>query len=100
MATDTPKLVAVLAYVTIVGWIVALFLHQDEKSVLGTFHLRQALGLYLVWVLVGFLPAIGGLLALVVLVFWVMGLVAAIQGKRKSTPGIGDYFQQYLSFVG
>jgi uncharacterized membrane protein len=99
MAADNARLVAILAYVTLIGWVVALFLHQGDRSALGTFHLRQALGLYVVGALVSFVPAIGWLLSLVAFVFWLLGLIAAIQGERRPTPWIGEYFQQYLGFV-
>ena len=54
MSTDTPppaapvkedSTVAILSYITIIGFIVAIILHGNKKTSLGSFHLRQALGL-------------------------------------------------------
>ena len=41
------KTVAILAYITLVGFIIAIVLHGQKKTALGTYHLRQALGLIL-----------------------------------------------------
>ena len=40
---DNAKLVAILSYITLIGWIVALILNQQKKTPLGSFHVRQAL---------------------------------------------------------
>lgn len=65
------------------------------------FHLNQALVLFLanvVWGIVAkilaFIPILGwialGVGYLVLFVFWVMGLVSAIQGEEKPLPLIGE----------
>ena len=80
---DNAKLVAILSYITIIGWIIALILHQKSKTALGSFHLRQALLLMIAWVVLWWIPMIGMVLWIVVFVFVILGLVSAIQGKRK-----------------
>ena len=41
------RTVAILAYLTLIGFIVAIVLHSNKKTKLGAFHLRQMLGLLL-----------------------------------------------------
>ena len=51
LASEVPvsedKTVAILSYVTFIGFIVAVILHGNKKTRLGSFHLRQALGLWI-----------------------------------------------------
>ena len=44
-ATTEDKTVAILSYVTILGFIAAMIMHQSHKTQLGAFHLRQMLDL-------------------------------------------------------
>ena len=45
---DKSKNTAIVAYLTIIGSIIAIFMNQEEnKSEFSSFHIRQALGLFL-----------------------------------------------------
>ncbi len=48
---DPGKTVAILSYCTLIGFIIALVLNgeQKNKSELGVFHIRQALGIFLLF---------------------------------------------------
>ena len=48
------KVVALVSYLTIIGWIVALILNSNNKSDLGSFHVRQSLGIILTGFVLGF----------------------------------------------
>ena len=76
------KNVAVMAYLWIPGWILALILNGMRRTQLASFHLRQALG---IWIL-SFLFLIKwfrwGILALVVLLC-IVGIMKAFQKKRE-----------------
>ena len=98
---------AIISYLTIIGWVIALILRQNEnpKSSISLMHLRQSLGIFIVgtlgyWILgmlgIYFLISIWGVL---VLIAWVIGLVNAAQGEEKPLPYIGQYFQDILSFI-
>lgn len=83
------------------GWLVA-FLAGDKEG--AKFHLNQSLVLMIgmtvlpiVSAVVGFIPVVGfivmlvaGLCSLVLLAFWIVGLVGAIKGEEKSVPIIGN----------
>lgn len=96
MAKNNAKLVAILSYITIIGWIIALILHQNNKTPLGGFHLRQALLLMIAGLVLGWIPMVGMVVGLILFVFWILGLVSAIQGKQKELPLIGHYAQQWF----
>jgi len=108
------KVVALLSYITLIGWIVAVVMNGSEKkSDLGTYHIRQSLGLMItvlaISILQGilvFIPFIGWGIALVlnfgylgVMVFWVLGLIAAINAEMKPLPLVGELFQKWFSFI-
>lgn len=97
---DQGKLIAVLSYITIIGWIIALVLYlNDKKSKLGAFHLRQTLLLFIVGFVLSLIPIIGWILNIVVFVFWIMGLIYAIQGQEKEIPVIGKYAQEWFHMI-
>ena len=87
-------LVGVLSYITLIGWIVALILNLNGRTSLGSFHIRQALFLGLVSMVLMFIPVIGWFLQVVVLIFAIMGIIYAAQGKETELPLIGATAQK------
>lgn len=101
------KTVAIVSYLTLIGFIVAIILHASAKTRLGAYHLRQSLGLILTSIAIMILsmglmmiPFIGWLVVLCgwlgLFVLWVMGLVAAVNGEAKPVPVIGQQFQTWF----
>lgn len=90
------KTKAIVAHLTLIGWIIALVLNNQEKDEYASFYIRQMLGL-LIFSLIGFIPFIGWVLSLVVFVFWILSLVGAASGQMKPLPVVGDLFQQWFS---
>jgi uncharacterized membrane protein len=101
------KTAAIVSYLTLIGFIVAVVLHGAKKTRLGAYHLRQALGLMLAAIaltILGFalalIPFIGWLIGicawLALFILWVMGLVAAANGELKPLPVVGEYFQKWF----
>lgn len=97
--TTDAKTIAILSYITLVGWVIALILQQNNKSELGSFHLRQTLGLYLTGLILAFIPIVGWFLNIVVFVFWVIGLIGAIQEEQKPVPLVGDFYQNIFKGI-
>ena len=96
---DMVKVVSVLSYLTIVGWLVALVLYGDHKSSFARFHLRQSLGLVLTGAILAFIPLIGWVLSFGIVLGWCLGLFHAINGQRRSLPLVGDFYQTHLDFI-
>lgn len=107
---DNGKTVAIVSYLTLIGWIVALVLNNGNKTSLGSYHIRQSLMIIICGVVVsvlnfvlGFIPFIGWIIGLVLglglLVLWVIGLVNAINGQEKPIPVIGEKANEMLKGV-
>ncbi len=97
-----PKVVGIISYITLIGWIVALVLN-NPKSEHGSFHIRQSLGILLTAVISGFvmvIPLLGWIAGLIgyvlAFVMWIMGLISAVQGEQKVVPVLGDKFQEWF----
>ena len=119
MSTDSPqpsasaavvedKTAAIVSYLTLLGFIAAIFIHNGNKTQIGAFHLRQALGLFLTGVALGIgsaivrmVPLLGWLLTLgLYLAFfaaWILGLMAAVNGQQKPIPYIGEHYQKWFA---
>ena len=106
-SSDNGKTVAIISYFTLLGWIIALILHNGNKTRLGAYHLRQTLGLMVIVIsvfifgyilnLIPFGGLIGSGLNLGLFVFWILGLISAINGQEKPIPVVGDLFQKWFA---
>ncbi len=90
-SSGNAQLIAILSYITLIGWIIALVLFQNDKSELAACHLRQSLGVLLLGFILIWIPILGWILSIFVFVFWVIGLVYAAQGEAKPIPLIGPF---------
>lgn len=98
------KFMAVCAYLTIVGLLIAFINNKKQNNPLVQFHLRQSIGLTIfafVTSLLQFVPFVGWILAsvagLVVLILWVLGLWTAWNEKQSPLPIVGEKLQAYFS---
>ncbi|MDD3789458.1 MAG: hypothetical protein PHO94_12295 [Petrimonas sp.] len=103
---DQGKTVAIVSYITFIGWIIAFILHNNNRTSLGAFHLRQSAFLYIIGAALSILRrisdngALGFLLALagiVLFIFWIMGIIRALNSEEKPLPIIGKTAQDILS---
>ncbi len=100
------KTTAIVAYITLIGFIIAIILHGQKKTDLGSYHLRQMLGIIVtgfvggivawltVFILIGFI--ILPVFYIFMLVIWIMGLIAAINGEMKPTLLLGKQYQEWF----
>lgn len=110
------KTVAIVSYLTLIGFIIALIMHSSNKTQIGAYHLRQSLGLMIsfivVWIgmmivgmILAFIPVIGWITAtLLWLAFagamiglMVMGVIAAVNGQQKPLPLVGPLFAKWFA---
>lgn len=80
------KTTSIVAYITFIGLIVALCAGDTEGA---KFHLNQALVLWLFWLLT-FIPCVGWLWGIFILVCWILGLIHAINQEEIPLPLIGQ----------
>ncbi|ASS48064.1 MAG: hypothetical protein A3D31_00760 [Candidatus Fluviicola riflensis] len=104
------KTMGIVAYLSLVGWVIALVQNNDKKGYEKTFtafHLRQMLGImiigFCIWIIqipLALIPFIGFatsvVLSLGVFAFWILGIVGAANGQRKELPYIGEPIQKML----
>lgn len=104
------KTIAILSYCTLIGWIIAIILHQSDKTRFGAFHIRQGLGLmifgvgsiilltmvmWFMWVIWPLIPFI----QLSVLILWIIGIINAANGQAKKLPLIGELSAKMLAGI-
>ncbi len=89
-----PKTIGIIAYVTLIGWVVALILN-NPKSEYASFHIRQMLGL-IILSFIGIIPILGWVVSIFTLVLWIMGFIGAVQGQMKPVPLVGEKFQEWF----
>lgn len=97
---DKSKNTAIIAYLTIIGSVIAIFMNQEEnKSDFASFHIRQALGLFLSFFLLGYFVGyanswtVTSAFYLFYFILWIYGFTGALQGQKRLLPLVGDFFQ-------
>lgn len=111
MEENTPtveegKNIAIIAYITIIGLIIAFVMNNDKKNPFASFHIRQMLGITLLGIALVIVMSLiniyilGLVVNLFIVVLWVLGLIAAIQGQKKPIPLLGDQFQLWFKNIG
>ena len=97
-ASDEGKTIAIISYITWVGWIVALVMNMEKKNDFAKFHIRQTLLIMLAGFLV-WIPIIGWIWGLLLLVIWIIGLISAINSEKKEVPIIGHLAQEWFKGI-
>ena len=101
------KTAAVVAYLTIIGTIIAYFINNDSKNPFASFHIRQALGIHITFYMLGLVISwfdswlISGAFYLFIIVLWGYGFITAIQGEMKEVPLVGsmNFNRIYLPMI-
>jgi uncharacterized membrane protein len=99
------KAAAIVAYLTIIGTIIAYFMNNDSKNPFASFHIRQALGIHITFYLLAVLVTafnswmISGAFYIFIIVLLGYGLVSAIQGEQTEVPLVGKYYQKWFSTI-
>ncbi|TCK68045.1 putative membrane protein [Winogradskyella wandonensis] len=89
------KNVGIISHIYWIGWIIALIMNSNNKSELGSFYLRQNLGLFLLSFL-AWIPFLGWLLGIAIFVAWIISLIGALSGQKKPTFLLGNQFQEWF----
>ena len=91
---------AIVAYFTIIGTVIAIFMNNDEnKSEYASFHIRQALGIFVSFFLLGYFVGyanswmVTSAFYIFYFILWVFGFLGAIEGKKRAIPIVGHFFQ-------
>jgi len=99
------KNAAIVAYLTIIGTIIAFYMNQENKNKFTNFHIRQGFGINISFYLMGAFVTmfdswiISSAFYIFILVLWSYGLITALREEQKATPILGPYFQKWFIFI-
>jgi len=92
-ANDAPvgndKLFAILAYIGIL-WILGLVVAPEKDHAFVKNHVNNGILISIGAVILGVIPFLGWALEIVLIVFIVMGIIAAVKGEKFTLPVVGD----------
>ena len=100
------KNMATIAYLTLIGLIIAFVRNNEKKDTFTAFHIRQSLGLgitAIVLMIVNVIPVLGwivsGIGSIILLILWITGIINALNAKQEPVPIVGKYFQEWFESV-
>lgn len=101
-----PKTIAIIAYLTVIGLVVAFVLNNDKRDAFAAFHIKQSLGLVLIsfgLFIIGMVPILGWIISalgsIFLLYLWIIGLLNAINNKTKPVPYLGHEFEKWFANI-
>ena len=101
------KTKAIVAHLTLIGWVIAFVLNNDKKDEIASFYIRQMLGLMLLAIasnIIMIIPILGWIVGLIVIiavfVFWIISLINAVNEKMQPLPIVGEKFQEWFKSIG
>ena len=103
---EEAKKIAIIAYITIIGLIIAFVMNNDKKLDFANYHVRQSVGLCATGValgVIGLVPILGWIINIigifVLLYMWVMALINAINEKKKPAPLLGKKYESWFKGI-
>ena len=103
--TQDGKSLAVVSYITLIGTLIAFFLNKDKGNSFTAFHIRQALGLWLMQMVLGYVVS-GFDSWMITYSFWIFfvilfiyGILGALTGKHNEVPLVGPFFQKIFASI-
>lgn len=100
------KSTAIIAYLTVIGLIIAFVQNSEKKNSFVNYHIRQSLGLCctgLALSVVNIIPILGWLVSIagffVLVYLWIKGLLSAINGEESPVPLLGENYNKWFSGI-
>lgn len=97
------KDIGLIAYLTIIGLIIAMVKNSEKYTEFGKYHIRQSLGIFLTGFslfIIGFVPFVGWVISLLgvflVIYMLIMGIINAINGRMTPVPVLGEKYNDWL----
>ncbi|WP_425075192.1 hypothetical protein [Psychroserpens sp. S379A] len=103
---DSNDSLAIVAYITLIGTLIAFFLNREVRNPLVSFHVRQALGLWLLQMALGyFIGAFDSWMIstsfwIFFIVLFLYGIFGALGKKMNEVPVLGPFFQKLFASIG
>lgn len=102
------KTLAIVAYITIIGWLISYFSGKDTADDFLKYHLRQGLAVFIFGFILGIVLNILimvtgiyfiGYLGLITLILLILGAINASNGVMKPLPIIGQIAEKSFAFI-
>ena len=96
------KKTATIAYITIIGTLIAFTMNGENKNEFASFHIRQALGIFITFFGFGYIIGyfdnwmITSAFWVFIFVLWLYGFLGALEGKTRVVPIVGPIIQKLL----
>lgn len=105
--TDVPagKSKAVLAYITFVGFFIAVSMNKDKPEPFATWHIKNMFGL-LILLIIALVTQFnihllaGDIIYWVTVALWTYSLIMASTNKMQGVPFLSRKFQTWFTFLG
>lgn len=100
------KQTAIIAYITLIGLIIAFVMNSEKKNAFANYHIRQSLGLMCTGFALAFvnvIPILGWIVSILgtlfLMVLWVIGLMNAVNGKESPVPVLGNLYSKWFANI-
>ncbi len=93
---DSGKTVAIIAHMTLIGLIIAFIMNNSNKTEIGSFYIRQMVGISLLALVLGWIPVVNLIAWILPFILWIISLVGAFSGEQKKVFLVGEYFQDWF----
>ncbi len=96
------KNIAIVSHITIIGTIIAIIMNNDSKNAFASFHIRQTLGIFLLFFALGYPVGlfdswmISSSLYIFIFILWAYSFISALQGQMNLIPFLGSFFQKFF----
>ena len=96
---------AIISYITLIGLVIAFSMNVEKKNEFARFHIRQALGLNILFYIISFFIGyfnslmISGSFYVFFIVLWVFGLTNAIQSEYKPIPLFSNFEPRFYTAI-
>ena len=100
------KTIAIIAYLTIIGLIIAFVMNSEKKNEFASYHIKQSLGVGLTGLALSFIniiPILGWIISIlgffVIVFMWLMGVINALNLKEKPVPLLGEKYIEWFKNI-
>ncbi len=99
------KTIAITSYILIIGALIALTMNAEKKNPYAAFHIRQALGLSIMFLALGSIVSrfdninITFAMWIFMSILWSYGIMTAAQGNTRPIPVLGPLFQKVFKTI-
>jgi hypothetical protein len=96
---------AVIAYMTIIGLLIAISMNKDEPHEFASFHIKNMFGLTLMFFVSvamsyqEYLLVPGAVFFYGSVLFWLISLIMALMNKKSGIPWLSNKFDKWFTFL-